>query len=274
MIPQQTPDTIKPALATVASADGTLIAVERAGDGPPVVVISGGLNQRIMFTQLVDLLSTKFTVFNYDRRGRGDSGDGDPDEYTIDHEVDDLAAVLAAIGEPANVFGNCTGGIIAMHAAARGFPMEKLALYEPPYSVGGTKPVVAPDYLPRLKALIAAGRREEAIVMFQKEAVGNGDDFVEKIRNHPVWPLIEGLAHTLVYERVIVGDGSIPADVVRKVDRPTLLIEGGESPEWQRNACSELVGLLPRVEHLVLDGQGHMFPQHTGAPLLERFFLS
>ncbi|WP_409181488.1 alpha/beta fold hydrolase [Amycolatopsis sp. VS8301801F10] len=267
-------DRTTPALATLASSDDTLIAVERTGDGPPVVVISGGLNQRVMFGKLVELLSPKFTVFNYDRRGRGDSGDSDADDYTMDLEIDDLATVLGSIGEPAFVFGNCTGGILAMHAAARGVPMRKLALYEPPYSVGGGKAPAPADYLERLKALIAAGRREEAIVMFQKEAVGNGDGFVERMRNHPAWPVIEGLAHTLVYERVIVGDGSVPADVVRKVDVPTLMMEGGDSPEWQRLACAELLSLLPRAEHLVLEGHSHMFPQAVGAPLLEKFFLA
>lgn len=259
---------------TVKSNDGTAIAYDLIGEGPPVVLISGGLNQRIMYGKLVGPLSEQHTVFNYDRRGRGDSGDGDPDTYTIEREIEDLATVIDAIGEPASVFGNCTGGIIALHAAAAGVPMEKLGLYEPPWAVGGDKPVAGPDYLDRLKALIDAGKRDEAIMMFQKEAVGASDEFVQRLRNHPAWPIIVGLAHTLVYDRVVVGDGSIPADVIRKVDVPTLLMEGGASSSWQRNACTEVANLLPNVQREVLPGQGHVFPLVESAPYLLKFFGS
>jgi len=259
---------------TVTSTDGTPIAYDRTGDGPPVVLISGGLNQRVMYTKLVNLLSDRFTVYNYDRRGRGESGDGDPETYTMDLEIDDLRAVLDAVGEPALVVANCTGGIIAAHAAARGVPMAKLAMYEPPYAVGGDRPVAAADYLDRLKALIAEGRNDDAVVLFQKEAVGNSDEFIARFRSHPAWPLFAGLAHTLPYERVIVGDGTIPADVMRQVGVATLVLEGGASPAWQRNACAVMAELIPGADRQVLQGKGHVFPLVEVAPFLEKFFTS
>jgi pimeloyl-ACP methyl ester carboxylesterase len=257
---------------TVTSTDGTSIAYDVIGSGPAVVLISGGLNQRVMYQKLIDLLQDSYTIFNYDRRGRGDSGDGNPETYTLDHEIDDLEQVLEAVREPAHIVANCTGAIIAAHAAARGIPMAKLALYEPPYAVGGDKPVAGSDYLARLKALIASGRRDEAVMLFQKEAVGNTDEFIEKFRSHPAWPLFAGLAHTLPYERVIVGDGSVPADVMRNVDVPTLVLEGGLSPAWQRNACAVVADLIPGAQRQVIEGQGHVFPLAEVAPLAKQFF--
>lgn len=273
---QPTPDQVPGQdYQTVTSTDGTSIAYDRVGEGPPVLVIGGGLNRRVMFNVLVELLSEHYTVYNYDRRGRGDSGDdGDPEQYSIDIELDDLRTMLEVIGEPAYVLANCTGGMLAAHAVAQGAQMAKLAMYEPPYTVGADRPVAAPDYLDRLKALVAEGHRDEAVMLFYKEAVGLSDELIARFRGHFAWPMFAGLAHTLPYERVIVGDGSIPDEVMRKVNVPTLILEGERSPSWQRNACVAMADLIPGAQREVLEGQGHVMSNVDVAPYLEKFFAS
>ena len=261
-----------PAVHTVKSSDGTVIAYDRVGEGPPVVLVCGGLNQRVMYQKLVDQLSDRYTVLNYDRRGRGDSGDGDPEQYTMELELDDLAAVIGEADQPPYVIANCTGSILTAHAAANGVPMAKIAMYEPPYVVGGGKPPVPEDLLARLKELVAAGRNDDAVVLFQIEAVGNSPEFVERFRQHPAWPLFAGLANTLPYEHVIYGDGSVPEDVMRKVRVPTLVMEGDTSPIWQRNACELVAELIPDSQRLIFPGAGHVMPVgEVGKPATEFF---
>ena len=264
-----------PASERLTSRDGTELAYDRVGRGDPLIIISGGLNQRVMFGKLIALLSDSFTVFNYDRRGRGDSADGDPEAYRMQDELDDLAAVVERTGTEPFVFGNCTGAILAAHASAQGLPLRKVAMYEPPYSVGGGKPPAGPNYLGRLKDMVRENRRDDAVMLFQKEAVGNSDEFVERFRQHPAWPFFAGLAHTLPYEQVIVGDGSVPVEVFTKVAQPTLVIGGGISPEWQRRATDLVVELIPKSQQETLPEHGHVMPQNEHvAGLLRDFFLA
>lgn len=257
---------------TVVSADGTRIAYERSGDGPPVVVIGGGLNDKAIFATLSELLSANFTVLNYDRRGRGDSDDGDPEQYTPDLEIEDLAAVVDAAGEPCFVFANCTGGMIAVPAAARGVPMVKLAVYEPPYAA----PPVPDDFMSRLKKLIAEDRRAEAVVLFQRESVGFPEETIARFKQHPVWPTFEALAPTLVYDCILGLEqgATVPVDLLPRISVPTLVMDGGASPPWVHRACEALAGGIPDARHLRIEGEGHLFNQHSGAPLLTEFFLS
>ncbi len=258
-------------IETVSSADGTTIAFEKSGDGPPVVVLGGGLNDKAMFATLAELLSGQFTVFNYDRRGRGDSGDGDPEQYSIDREVEDLAAVLDAAGESSSVFANCTGGMIAIRAATQGVPMARLALYEPPYSAPKT-----PDgVMRRVKNLVAEGRRGEAVTLFQKQVVRFSDEMVEKFKKHPAWEAFEALAPTIVYDGVITDEhGSIPFGLLRQVTAATLVISGSASPPWIQESCETLSEGIPLARHVSMPGEGHLFNQRSGAPLLTEFFRS
>lgn len=259
---------------TVTSSDGTAIAYERSGDGPPVVVVGGGLNEKATFATLSELLSEKLTVFNYDRRGRGHSGDGDRASYTVDLEIDDLAAVIEAVGEPTFVFANCTGGMIAVLAAARGVPMRKLAMYEPPYADSSERAPLPADYMDRLEELIRTGHHDEAILLFQKESVGNTDEFISWFRKHPAFPSFAALAPTLIYDGIIGNEGSIPFAELPKITAPALVIDGGASPEWQRNACEMLARSLPRARHVRMDGEGHIMNKQKIAPILTDFFLS
>ncbi|MEU7474276.1 alpha/beta fold hydrolase [Streptomyces sp. NPDC044984] len=255
---------------TVVSADGTTIAYEKSGSGPPVVIIGGGLNDKAMFTPLAQSLSRRFTVFNYDRRGRGGSDHGDPEQYTIDREVEDLVAVLDAVGEPGHVFANCSGGMIAIHAAAAGVPMAKLGLYEPPYS----SPPLNGDEVDRLKRLVAEDRREEAVTLFGKEIVKfMTDETLERFKQHPAWQAFESMAPSCVYDAIINDRyGSIPHTLLPKIAVETLVLSGSESAPWIQEACVTLSEEIPRARLLRIEGEGHLFNQQTGAPLLVEFF--
>lgn len=255
---------------TVTSADGTPISFERSGTGPAVVVIGGGLNNKAMFGTLAELMSERYTVFNYDRRGRGESGDGPA--YAVDREVEDLEAVMGAAGETCSVFANCTGGMIAVLAAARGVPMRKLALYEPPYGVDGNRPAYPSDFLDRLRGLAAADRREDAVALFLN-SVGFPEEAIAKFKMHEIWPTFEAMAPTVVYDSVISdAHGTVPFELLPAITVPTLVIDGGDSPAWVREACERLAGGIPRGRHTRVPGESHLFNQVSGAPILIGFF--
>ncbi|MER7166849.1 alpha/beta fold hydrolase [Micromonospora sp. NPDC000207] len=257
-------------LETVRSADGTTIAFERSGEGPPMVILGGGLNEKAMFANLAEALSGSFTVFNYDRRGRGGSGHHPSAEYDVQREVEDLAAVLAATGEPASIFANCTGGMIAVQAAAAGVPMARLAMYEPPY--GG--PRVPPGYLDELRRLIAADRRTDTVALFLKEDVFFDDEVIEKFKLHPVWPSFEALAPTVVYDAILSDDAdAVPVDLLARVTVPTLVIGGSDSASWMLETCRALADGIPQGRFVSMPSEGHLFNQKLGTPLLTEFFL-
>src|SRR5438270_2398156 len=146
-------------MPNVVSKDGTRIAFDRHGDGQPIILVVGAFNERSTGTPLATFLAPHFAAYTYDRRGRGDSGDTAP--YAVDREIDDLAALIAEAGGAAAVFGYSSGAMLALHAAARGLPITRLVLYDPPYMV--QPPTGEPDHAARLADLIAGGRRGEAV---------------------------------------------------------------------------------------------------------------
>ncbi|MER6910147.1 alpha/beta hydrolase [Streptomyces sp. NPDC000594] len=255
----------------VRSSDGTPLACERTGEGPPVVLVAGGLGDRRMFDRLTAALAARFTVVTYDRRGRGDSGDRSPGRYSIDRETEDLAAVLRAAGGPAAVFANCTGGIIAVRTAAQGVPSAGLVLYEPPF---GAPP--NPDgYLDRLRRLIAQGRRAEAVTLFWRESVRFDEDVIVRLRAHRAWPVFQELAPTLVHDGLI-GErhGALPHDILPRITAPVLILGGTRSPRWIQDSCTTLAREIPRARYTRIPGEGHVLPQEAVAPLLRDFLLS
>ncbi|MFC9255797.1 alpha/beta fold hydrolase [Amycolatopsis thailandensis] len=258
-------------LQKAVSADGTLIAYEQFGEtGPAVVVVGAGLNDRAMFTPLATAMSERFRVFNYDRRGRGESGNGDPDQWTIQLEIDDLRAVLEAVGEPCHVFANCTGGVIALLAAAGGAPMVKLALYEPPYwSETATAEQVA-----KLKQLIAEDRREEVVTIFARDVVGFiKDENIEHFKSHPAWKAFESMAPSTYYDAMISKDHlDIPYEEIRKITVPTLLMRGDDGIKEIHDACARIAEEIPRGELLTREGFDHLFDQKAWAPTLMEYF--
>jgi pimeloyl-ACP methyl ester carboxylesterase len=237
-------------------------------------LVGGAMSTRSASVSLAALLAPHFTVFAYDRRGRGDSGDTAP--YAVEREVEDLDALLAAAGGSAFVFGHSSGAVLALEAAARGLTITKLALYEPPFIVDDSRPPLPGDYVTQLTKLIAAGRRGDAVAYFMTIAVGVPGDRVAQMRHDPMWPALEDVAHTLPYDGTIMGDtmrgNPLPLKRWASVTVPTLVMDGGESPAWQRTAVQALVDVLPHAQRRTLEGQTHGVAPDALAPVLEEFF--
>jgi pimeloyl-ACP methyl ester carboxylesterase len=237
---------------TVRSNDDTTIAFDRSGDGPPVVLISGGPSDRSANAQLAGLLAPRLTVYNYDRRGRGDSGDTPP--YAVDREYEDLAAVIAAAGGSAALIGDSGTGNIALEAAARGLPVTKLALWEPPFIVDDSRPPVPKDWGQRVAELVSAGRPGDALEYWITTVVGAPVD--ARMRQSPLWAAMEPNAHMLVRDAALLGDFSLPAERLASVTVPTLVLDGGEMA-WLSRGVRALVEVLPNAQHRPLAGQPH-----------------
>jgi pimeloyl-ACP methyl ester carboxylesterase len=254
----------------VTSKDGTTIAFDRLGDGPPVILVSGGSVDRGSNASLADVLAKQFTVFNYDRRGRGPSGDTQP--YAIQREIEDIDAVLGAAGGSAGLYGSSSGAALALEAAAAGVPITKLALWEPPYIVGEGRPRPDPDTASIYRKFVAEGRRGDAVEYFMAKVVGMPAEFVGFARSQPWWPAQEALAHTLAYDAEIMGDYSIPTDRVAKVAVPTLVLTGGASFEWMVDTAQAIVDALPNGRRQTLEGQSHDVSADVLGPVLAEFF--
>jgi pimeloyl-ACP methyl ester carboxylesterase len=243
-------------LDTVTSADGTRIAVERVGEGRPVILIGGAFNDRSTVAGLAAALAPRFTAYTYDRRGRGDSGDGGG--YAVDRELEDLAAVIQHAGGRASVFGHSSGANLAIEATLRGLPVERLAVYEPPFVVDDSRPRPGADLFDRVRTLVEQDRRDDAVTLFLTEAVAMPAGMVDGMRADPVWGLFTGLAHTLPYDVAVCGPGcALPADRLAGVTVPVLAIGGGDSPGWMRAAARAVADAVPGGRHLTLDGQDH-----------------
>ena len=249
---------------TVASADGTAIAFDRLGAGPPLIMVAGAFNTRATTAPLAAALQDRFTVLNADRRGRGDSGDTPP--YAVEREIEDLEALIAEAGGSAAVFGYSSGATLALMAAAAGLAITGLALYEPPFVVDGSRPPLAADLAERLAGLVAAGQRGDAVELYQTEVIGMPEEVVARMRHAPFRPGLEAIAHTLVYDATIIGDLTLPTALVASVAAPALVIDGEDSPPLMRNAARAVADTLPGGRQRTLPGQGHeIAPDATAA---------
>ena len=257
------------------SRDGTTIAFDRSGEGPPVVVVGGALGDRAAAPDLTSLLARRFTVIAYDRRGRGDSGDTAP--YAVAREVEDIEGLIVAAGGQASVYGHSSGAVLALEAArSRPDRITKLALYEPPLIVDDSRDPLPEDFVTRLDALISADRRGDAVAYFLTTGPGLPADVVAGMRREPFWASFESIAHTLAYDGTIVREatGGDPALLRRwaSIRVPTLVMEGGASPDWIRNAATALTEVLPDARRRTLEGQDHGPDSKLLAPALEAFF--
>jgi pimeloyl-ACP methyl ester carboxylesterase len=256
-------------MGEVKSHDGTTIAFDRVGDGPPVVLVDGALSHRSLgpMARLVEPLAADFAVFRYDRRGRGESGDTAP--YAVAREVEDLAAVIGAAGGTAAVFGHSSGAALALEAAASGLPITKLALYEPPYSVEAEDDRA---YVERLHELIATGRRADTVEWFLSNA-GVPPEALAEMRAQPEWPQFEAVAPTLAYDHAVLGDGAVPHERAARIAVPTLVANGGASPDFFAQAAKATEAAIPGAQHRVLEGQAWGRADLAAlAPLLRAFF--
>jgi pimeloyl-ACP methyl ester carboxylesterase len=262
-------------MKTVRSKDGTLIAFDRGGDGPPIILVDGALCYRASgpMGPVAKLLTSDFTVFTYDRRGRGDSSNTGP--YSVEREIEDLDALIKEAGGTASVYGISSGAALALEAANRGLAITRLALYEAPFIVDASRPPIPEDFLSRLNDLIASDRRAEAVKLFMK-LVGVPTVFIALMRVMPAWPKLTAVAHTLPYDITIVKDNQrgkpLPTRRWASVTVPTLVMDGGKSPAWMRNGMRELGEVLPNARCRTLEGQTHMLKANAIAPVLTEFF--
>jgi pimeloyl-ACP methyl ester carboxylesterase len=257
-------------LEYVTSKDGTTIAFDRLGDGPPVVLVSGGSVDRSSNAGLAEQLAGEFTVFNYDRRGRGPSGDTEP--YAIEREIEDIDAVIAAAGGSAGLYGSSSGAVLALKAAAAGSAVTKLALWEPPYIVDDSRPKPPADTASIYREMVAEGRRGDAVEFFMTKVVGLPDEFAAFAKTQPWWPFQEALAHTLAYDAEIMGDYSMPADEVARVKVPTLVLDGGASFDFLGVTAAALAKALPNGRRQSLEGQEHNVDPAVLGPALAEYF--
>ena len=214
-------------------------------------------------------LERDFTVLNYDRRGRGDSGDTLP--YAIEREIEDIDAVIQAAGGSANVWGSSSGAVLGLRAAAAGLSIDKLALWEPPFIPDGV-PRPPEDQVEQYERMVAEDRRGDAVEFFMTKVVGMPPDFVAQARTQPWWGPTEEIAHTLAYDARIMGDYRIPLDLVGSIKAPTLVVAGGADMPWMRATATALADAIPDGEARFLDGQGHNVDMTVLAPVLKEFF--
>jgi pimeloyl-ACP methyl ester carboxylesterase len=259
----------------VRSKDGTEIAYDRMGDGPALVLVGAAWNDRMSAAPLAQILASDFSVYTYDRRGRGDSGDTAP--YAVEREIEDLTAVIEAAGASAYAFGVSSGAALALEATAGGAPISKLAMYEPPYILDESRPQIPDDYVEHLERLVSEGKRNEVVSYFMTAAVGMPPELAQQMAASPMAEGMEPLAHTVAYDgRVMMRGGMsgqpLPARFTETVTIPTLVMDGGASPAWMRNAARALNAMLPDVQYRTLEGQDHAAPPEVLAPEIQEFF--
>jgi pimeloyl-ACP methyl ester carboxylesterase len=263
------------------SADGTEIAYDvtgpEAGTAPALVVVEGAMCQRSMGVgkTLKDSLKDRFAVHCYDRRGRGASGPG-ATPYEVQREVEDLLAILDAAGGNPFVLGASSGAVLALEAARQGAPIERLAVYEAPFIVDDTHAPNDAALAERTRALVDAGRRGDAVKLFMR-VVGAPRPMVAVVPLFPVWKQITGIAHTLPNDYAIVlrfqqGE-PLPAGYYAGVEPETLVIAGGKSPEYMRNAQAAIAAQLPHGRLVTLPGQTHMVRAKATTPVVIEHFL-
>jgi len=244
------------------SADGTQIAYESTGTGPALVIVDGALCYRDFGGSrgFAEALAGRFTVYRYDRRGRGASGPGNT-PYAVAREVEDLEAVIAAAGGTAHVFGLSSGAALSLEAARAGAPIDRLAVFEAPFVVDDEKAPTAPDFPQQVQAMVDADRRGDAVKAFMK-LVGAPAPMVAVMRLTPVWKTMKHVAHTLPHDLSIVtrfeqGE-PLPAGYYDAISTPTLVLAGGKSPVWMRNAQTAIADAVPGSRLETLPGQTHM----------------
>jgi pimeloyl-ACP methyl ester carboxylesterase len=264
---------------TTTSKDGTTIAYEKLGSGPPVVLVDGAFCRRAFgpMPTLAPLLAKHFTVLHYDRRGRGDSGDTQP--YASDRELEDLVAVVQAAGGEPFLYGISSGAALALRGVASGIKVKKLVVYEPPFALDGTHTPSPPDYREQIAGSMERGDRDAAVKLFMK-AVGAPAFAIFMMRLMPnVWPKLRAVAHTLAYDFALLGDtqsgGPLPGELREKlasIQVPTLAMAGGKSPNWMHHASKTVASTVQHGEFRVIPGQDHNLGAKALLPVLLEYF--
>ncbi|MGI8687590.1 MAG: alpha/beta fold hydrolase [Thermomicrobiales bacterium] len=259
---------------TVTSKDGTKIAYDQQGEGPAVILVAGAMCARLSWSgpELARLLAPHFTVYNYDRRGRGDSEDTPP--YAVEREIEDIDALIDEAGGSAYLFGHSSGGALALEAAVKlGDKVKKLAIYDVPYKDDPAAQQAWKEYIKRLTEVLAADRRGDAIALFM-QYVGTPADQIAGMRHAPFWPTLEAIAPTLAYDHTaLIGeDASVPTKRASGVRVSALVLNGGASPPFMYDTARALSQAMPHAQHRTLEDQTHDVNLEVLAPVLEAFF--
>ena len=257
----------------VQSVDGTIIAYDQVGSGPALILVDGALGSRAFgfMEPLAALLAPHFTVFTYDRRGRGESTDTQP--FAVEREIEDIEALINEAGGEAFLYGISSGAALALEATIKlGHKVKKLALYEAPYDSDDARQQAFRTYRKQLVEVLAEGRRGDALGLFMM-FVGMPPEHLEGARKLPMWPMWEAVAHTLPYDAAALGeDGSVPTEKAARVTVPTLVMDGSASFPFMNTTAVALAKALPNGEHRTLEGQTHEVEAQVLAPALVEFF--
>lgn len=261
----------------VISKDGTSIAYTRIGYGPVLILVDGALCYRASGPNgpLAEQLSPYFTVYTYDRRGRGDSSETKP--YAIEREVEDIAALIEEAGGSAYLYGISSGAALALEAAKRLSSVKKLVVYEAPFVVDNSRAPVPDDYASTFDKLLAANRRGAMVKHFMRKGVGLPAIATVMMPLMPAWTKLKAVAHTLPYDTLLTESFQqgkpLPADYWSSVKIPTLVVYGGKSPAWMQNGMKALAKTLPQAALLVLPGATHLVKPQSLAPLMKEYYL-
>ncbi|HEX6115781.1 MAG TPA: alpha/beta hydrolase [Solirubrobacterales bacterium] len=263
-------------MQTVISKDGTAIAYDRVGSGPVVILVAGALGYRKFkkTERLASLLAESCTVVNYDRRGRGDSTEAGP--FAPEREVEDLAALIEAVGGSASLWGWSSGGALALSAAAAGIGVERVSVYEVPFIVDPQATRPTPDYGERLDALVAAGDRDGAVKHFMRNSIGIPAPFVAMMRLAPMWKGLRATALTLPYDWAALRKdrmygAALDPDEFAAITMPVQVVSGSKSPDVLRDGSRALAEVLPNSELRELQGVSHNIKMEKLAPVLAEF---
>lgn len=242
----------------VRSADGTMIAFEKTGSGPPLVLVPGGGandHRRWDLAGVRSALEKYFTVYAMDGRGLGESGDAA--EYELEREFEDVAAVVDAIDEPAALLGHSSGGLLALEAALRTDNLRSLILYEPPIAVGDYK-LISGETVNEMQSLLEKGEKEQVLLLFLRDVAKIAPAEIEGLRSAPNWPERVKAAHTLPRALQGVGAYKFEPHRFRKLAVPTLLLTGSESPPPMKEATKAINKVLPNSRIVIFEGHGHV----------------
>jgi pimeloyl-ACP methyl ester carboxylesterase len=267
-------DSKEATMDTIRSKDGTTIAFDKHGSGPALILVAGATSRRSSKADLADVLAPHFSVYNYDRRGRGGSGDTAP--YAVDREIEDIDALIDEAGGSALLYGHSSGGCLALDATvALGDKVKGLAVYEVPYNDDPQAQKSWGEYITRLTDALTSNRRGDAVALFMAIA-GAPEAEIESMRKAPFWGEMEAVAPTLAYDHTYVmgKDGSVPMERAAVVRVPTLLLTGGRGAPFMLETARTLSKVIPRATLRTLNGQTHVVQPEVLAPVLVEYFAA
>jgi pimeloyl-ACP methyl ester carboxylesterase len=261
----------------VTSKDGTPIAFNQTGAGPAIILVAGALQYSAFdewSPKLAAILAPQFTVIYYDRRGRGSSGDTQP--FAVEREIEDIEALIDQTGGSASLCGISSGASLAMETAIKlGSKVRKLVMYEAPYNDDAAARQKWIEYRKQLEEALEEGRRGDAVALFMM-LVGMPADHVPGMKQSPMWPLLEAVAPTLIYDHgdLLGKDASVPSETAARVTTPTLVMDGGSSFPFMHTTAVALANAMPNGQQRTLEGQTHEVTAEALAPVLAEFFSS